>query len=83
MAQVHVANIGPVLINDLGGVVDKDTMTIGQRMVANNQDRVLPDTSIPNTATSPTLKKYLELEAAQGFILYHLSQNLVITYNLT
>jgi len=41
---------------------------------------VIPDSNIPSSAGSPTIKEYLELEAAEGFVLKHIDQSFIVTY---
>ena len=75
---IHVANFvqRPVLA---GVVLDPETITIRQKMDATTETRVQEDSGIPNSADFPTLKEYLTLEEAAGFLLQHLDQTYIIT----
>jgi len=80
---IHVARTGFLKVDASGNVVDKDsnTTTIAQHLTGSHDHRVLADSSIPNTANNPDVKTYLELEAASDFVLYHMDQNMIVTYD--
>jgi hypothetical protein len=78
MAQVHVAYVGMVRVKPGGGVIKKQS-TIQENLSFETQHRVIEDNTIPNTANNPTLKDYLELEVADGFIPNHIDQYVVVT----
>jgi hypothetical protein len=42
---------------------------------------VIPADDVPNSAGYPTIKEYLKAEAVSGYKLYHLDQNIIITYD--
>jgi hypothetical protein len=79
---VHIAYIQLMPVNSLGVVVDKNDATIKQMLTTSSEPRVIADPAIANTATNPTPKAYLELEAADDFILNHIDQTQIITYLL-
>jgi hypothetical protein len=79
--QIHVARIALMPVNSVGAVVSKNSATIGQMMNVTSEERMISDSSIPNTANNPTPKAYLELEAAGDFILNHIDQTYIITYS--
>jgi hypothetical protein len=79
---IHIAQIALLPVNSLGVVIKKSEATIGQMTQASTEPRVITDSLIPNTATNPTPKVYLELEAADDFILKHMDQTQIITYLL-
>lgn len=79
---IHVARIALMPVNDLGAVVNKNTATIGQMIHTSSEERVIADPALPHTASNPTPKAYLELEAADDFLLYHIDQTYIITYLL-
>lgn len=84
--QVHVARVGFLKVDGAGNVIDKEspTTTIKEHLNGAHEHRVIPNvTHIPNTANSPTIKTYLELEAADDFVLEYMDQNTVITYERT
>jgi len=78
--NIHVARIGQKPITPAGTVLDKNEASVKEMMTATTEDRVLADPAMPNTASFPTVKNYLELEASADFVLYHLDQNVIITY---
>jgi hypothetical protein len=79
---IHIARIQLMPVNSAGVVVNKNEATIGQMMQTSSEERVIADTLIPNSATNPTPKAYLELEANDEFILRHIDQTYIITYLL-
>lgn len=83
MAQVHVARVGLFTVNQSGVRIDKCCPTTSINDLKNTRQEflVLPDAGIPSSAGYPTLKAFLEAEVAAGFVLNHLDQSMVITYN--
>lgn len=79
---IHVARVGVLSVNGLGNVVKKDdpNVTIGQHLETSMDHRVLEDSAIPNSNGNPAVKTYLELEAANDFVLQHIDQTTIITY---
>jgi uncharacterized alpha/beta hydrolase family protein len=77
---VHVVRVGMVTIDSLGNSVDKNNTTNKVMMTANSEHRVLVDGDIVSTASNPTVKAYLEAEAALDFVLEHMDQSTIITY---
>lgn len=82
MASVHVARIAVMNINRNGTVVSKNdpTTTIADQLQTSMDHRIIVDTAIPNSAGNPSVKQYLELEAAANYIMQYLDQNTVVTY---
>lgn len=88
--QVHVATMKQVHVNAIGVVIDKSAKetTYNDIMSGSSEWRVDYDSGIastgnpagPTPTTYPTLKVYLEREAALGFMLQFLNQSMVITY---
>jgi hypothetical protein len=83
MAQVHVARVGLFTVDQTGTRLDKCCPTTSINDLKNTRQEflVLPDAGIPNSAGYPTLKAFLEAEAAAGFVLNHLDQSFAITYS--
>jgi hypothetical protein len=79
---IHIAHIALLPVNSLGVVIKKSEATIGQMTQASTEPRMIADPAIPNTATNPTPKAYLELEANDDFILKHMDQTQIVTYLL-
>lgn len=79
---IHVVYIGRKPIQPDGTVLNKNTATIQQMQNASGEDRVLADSAIENSAGYPTIKAYLEAEAADNYVLHHISQTMIVTYNV-
>lgn len=82
---IHVARVGFLNVDATGTVVKKDdpNVTIKQQMQTSTEHRVLEDAAIPNTSGYPTVKAYLEAEAANDYVLEYMDQNTIITYHRT
>lgn len=78
---VHVVDIVMVPISPVGGVVVKNTSSIGQVVAASTEMRVLPDATIPNSAGYPTIKAFIAAEAASGYKVAVINQSMIILYN--
>lgn len=80
--NIHVARVAFLAVDALGNVVSKDnpTNTISMQLSGSHEHRILQDDTIANTAGNPTVKRYLELEAASDYILQYMDQNTIITY---
>jgi hypothetical protein len=82
---IHIARTAILAVNkNTGAVVRKDdtTTTIADVLETEHQHRVLPDvTNAPNSSGYPTVDAYLRLEAAAGYFVRHLDQNMIVTYN--
>lgn len=81
--QVHVAELTLIQKTAAGSIKRRVEMTIEEALTASTEIRLIDDSDIPNTSGYPTLRGYLELEAADNFQLTHLDQSYVITYNTT
>ena len=79
MAQIHVARVGLFQVAPDGSIVNKNNATIKLMLQTAMDHRIVTDSSIPNTAGNPTVKTYLEAEAAAGFVFKHIDQTYVIT----
>ena len=42
---------------------------------------VIPDSAIGTTANYPTIKAFLQAEASADYVLHHLDQSIIVTYN--
>lgn len=80
--NVHVARVGFLKVDGLGNVVSKDDVsgTLASQLSGSHEHRVIEDSSIANTSGNPTVKAYLELEAADDYVLNHMDQTTIITY---
>ncbi len=77
----HIVRIAHVPVDATGTVLNKNEATVQQMMKATHELRVLPDSAVTNSAGHPTIEAYLAAEAGDDFILGHVSQNLIVTYD--
>lgn len=81
---IHIVRIGFLAIDRTTGLpVNKSsaTTTINQTLNTQHNHVVLPSESVPNSASYPTVDTYLTLEAAAGYVLSHMDQNMIVTYD--
>lgn len=87
---IHVATLQLMHVDQSGNVFNKETAKMSDFITVNNpvdstpfqfstEMRVMVDSGIPNTANNPSIKTYLELEAAGGFKFKHMDQTFIIT----
>lgn len=79
----HVVYVTPMKVSSITGqVVDinDNTTTIREAMQTEMQMRVVPNANVPSSALKPTIETYLELEAAGDYILGHISNTMIVTY---
>lgn len=79
--RTHVAYTQPMKINKLGAVVDQTTSTIAQNLQTRTELRIIADASNSNTADNPTIQNYIAAEAADDYVVGHLSNTMIITYH--
>ena len=94
MAQTHVVYLRQVKVNSSGVVIDTGGKTVPSDPNPTEGDiikstirvadystewRVLENSNAPNSTNWPDLEAYLMLEAADGFVLNHMGQSLIIT----
>lgn len=83
---IHVVNTAFLRVDPATRIPikgDDKTVSIKQHLLTESQHVVLPDTTVPNSIGYPSVPAYLKLEAASDFVLKHLDQNTIITYNQT
>lgn len=82
MAQVHVVRTAPFTVDSYNNRIDKNnpTTTINDLKNTHLEHLVIPDDSIPTSSGYPTIREYLEAEAAIGFTLRYMDQTFIITY---
>ncbi len=82
---IHIARTAFLAINKATGLpVNKSDPATKINDVLKTEHRhvVLPDTTnAPNSAGYPTVDVYLRLEAANNYVLRHLDQNMIVTYD--
>lgn len=76
---IHVARLTMKPIRS-GSVLNKESATIQEMIGASSELRIIPDSLIANTSGWPTMEAYLKLEAADGYVANHISQNMIVTY---
>ena len=80
---IHVATHGLMRISDITGqkytTSHAPGLSIKDALRYTEDDLVQVDITNANTAGNPTIKAYLELEDAAGYLLKHFDQTYVIT----
>ena len=79
----HVVRTSFVAVDTNGVRIDKNNTTIKTMMSANTEHRIIPDAAIASSTGWPTVKAYIEAEAALGYILAYLDQTTIVTYSAT
>ena len=79
----RIVRVGLFSVDSAGVRIDKESgsTTINQLKSADLKQLVIPDADIPNSANYPTVKAYLELEAADDHVVSHIDQYMIITYD--
>ena len=79
MAQVGLFSVDATT----GLKLNKDSTSVTINQMKNTEQRhlVIPDVGIPNSTNSPSVKEYLELEASSDFIIHHMDQYTIVTYD--
>lgn len=78
---IHVVYVMLRDVKSDGSVLDKATASItDMRTASDKQPRVIADSAIASSAGHPTVKTYLEREAAAGYTLNHMTQTMIVTY---
>lgn len=80
--QIHIARVGVFNVDGSGNILKKDDpeITIAQQLQTSIDHLVLVDSAISNTASNPTVKAYLELEATDDYVVHHIDQSTIVTY---
>ncbi len=79
---IHVVHVAPKQINSAGAVLDKTSATIGDMLESQSELRVLADSAIASSSGYPTIKTYLEREAAIDYVAEHISNTMIVTYDV-
>lgn len=85
--SIHYANVGLVWIDPNGNVIDKNDpstkLSTFEQACLKQEHRVFPNLTGPGSTVNsqgyPTVAKYLELEAADGFAFAYMDQTQIIT----
>ena len=78
----HIARISMIPVSGITGqIINKNTATIADVLKSSTEPRVIADPAIPNTVGNPTIANYILIEAASGWVLYHIDQTMIVTYS--
>lgn len=78
---IHVVNVGLFNVDAAGNIIKKDdSTTLRQHLSTSIEHRIISSSDVPTSSGSPTVKEYLILEAASGYVLNHMDQTTIITY---
>lgn len=80
---IHVARVNFTAVDATGTVRSKSNYgtPLYQFMETSHQHIVMANSAIPNTTGQPTVDAYLILEAASGYVLRYMDQNMIVTYD--
>jgi len=78
--MIHTVYVKPTLVLD-GTVIDKCTATIEEVMKSDTEMRVVPDSAVPNTLSSPTISDYVVAEDSDGYKVISITNTTIITEN--
>jgi predicted aspartyl protease len=80
--SVHVVYVEPKTVDMSGNVIDKTdaSTTIGTMLRTSMDHRIVPTAEVASSANWPSIKTYLKLEAAGGYVALHISQTMIVTY---
>lgn len=81
---MHYVTVAPFTVDATGARIDKTGATTSLNVLLSTrmEHLIIPDSAVASSANYPNLKTYLGLEAAAGYVLYHLDQSIVITYKI-
>ena len=79
---IHVVRVGIFNVDQNGVRIDKNdpATTINQLKSTSQEALVIPSASVPNSSGYPTIKAYLELEAAANFKMQYMDMSIIVTY---
>ncbi len=80
MAETRIAQITILNRSPAGQIINKETASINDILNSSATQVILPDATNGNTSGYPTVKSYLEREASDGYSLFKLFANMVITH---
>jgi hypothetical protein len=82
VGQTRIVYMALKNVDANGNYIDKNTASIAGVLSSRLELIILPNSANANTQGYPTLKSYLVLEAAQGYVLSHMTQSQIITTNM-
>lgn len=79
--SVHTVRVGIFNVDAYGNRINKDNITtsINQLKYSRQDALVIPDAAIYNSANYPTIKAYIDAEAADGYELLYMDVSFIIT----
>lgn len=79
--SVHFVYIALIRIAPDGSVYNtsNSSKTIKESLNFTTEHRIMPDPTIPNSASYPDIKTYLEAEAASGYEPVQVEQTFIVT----
>lgn len=82
---VHFVRLGLFTVDINGARIDKSGSgaSINTMKSTSMEFLVIPDASVPNSSGYPTMKNYIQLEASNNFVVSHIDQSIIITYDQT
>ena len=80
---VHFVRLGLFTVDINGARIDKSgpSASINTMKSTSMEFLVIPDAAVPNSSGYPTMKDFIKLEADDNFVLSHIDQSIIITYN--
>jgi len=80
---VHFVRLGLFTVDINGARIDKSGLgaSINTMKSTSMEFLVIPDATVPNSSGYPTMKEYIKLEADDNFVVSHIDQSIIITYN--
>jgi len=85
MSVAHTARIAVFNVDPVGNIVKKDdpNVSIKQQMQTQMSHLIIEDSAIPNSIGNPTVKAYIEAEAASDYVIHRMGQTEITTYSRT
>ncbi len=85
--SIHFVTVGPMKVSDDDNTVyyrSDSNKTIKECLNFREEHRVIPDvTKVPNSANSPTIQDYLNLEAVSGYSVIQVAQTFIVTQKVS
>ena len=80
---VHFVRLGLFTVDINGARIDKSGLgaSINTMKSTSMEFLVIPDATVPNSSGYPTMREYIKLEADDNYVVSHIDQSIIITYN--
>lgn len=79
MAATHYVQVSLIRVGPDGSPISQQE-PIKHHLEIDLEQRIIPDTSVPNSANYPTISDYLTAEATSGFQPVQVGQTFIVTY---